>query len=426
MYYTPQDYDYREKPKRSSVLLLAVLIIVSAVAGAFLALVLYKAGETERVPGSVIQKTAVDYKVTDDAEVIIAKNNLYSMVSIEVKGGSAQYSGTGFIADYAQTEDALNPIIMTNYHVVSQAIKNPSKFKIYIKLFDKAEFFNTAAQVVGYDSQIDIAVLKLNIDLQDAKNRVVKFGNSRLIQYGQRAVAIGNALGGGLSVTAGEISIPEVVQELQLAENDDANGSVQHLIQTSAAINSGNSGGVLLNMSGNGEVIGVNTYKVTAQTISVGLNQSVNIPADNVGLAVPSNMAVAILDYIKDNSNGYQRTVGNIFSARKNFILNLENVVPALDNDYNNVLKITNLIGLNGKIITKINGINIEKFHPGLSVPSASIFQELSLYYGSSPSSLKDHPFYRLRLTFSNGDTYQFSNLYLQREISWLDELINT
>ena len=133
----------------------------------------------------------------------------------------------------------------------------------------KPIFFDTPALVLGYDSEIDIAVLKLGIDLQDVEYRVVEFGNSRQLRYGQRVVAIGNALGGGLSVTSGEISIPEVVQKIQL-EGSKADGTIQHLIQTSAAINSGNSGGVLLNMSGNGEVIGVNTYKVMAQTITLG------------------------------------------------------------------------------------------------------------------------------------------------------------
>lgn len=427
MYYTPQDNDYRVKPKRSFTVLIAFLLIISAVFGAGFSYLVFRISEPERVPGSIIQKTAVNYKVTDDAEVIIAQNNLPSIVSIEVKGGNAQYSGTGFIADYAQNGDALNPIIMTNYHVISEALNNWG-YKIYIKLFDKADFFDTTAKVIGYDSQIDIAVLKLEIDLQDVQNRVVRFGNSRLLHYGQRAVAIGNALGGGLSVTSGEISIPEVVQILQLDENKDANNSVQHLIQTSAAINSGNSGGVLLNMSGNGEVIGINTYKATAQTITLGYNQSVNIPADNVGLAVPSNMAAAILDYVKANTNNYQNVLrDNIKKVREDFVFNLENITATMDNNYNNVLKITgNILGLKGKIITKINDIDVDRFHQGMYVPSASIFQELFLYYGNTPSDLVDHPFYSLKLTFSDGQSVTVSGLYLQREIPWLDELINT
>jgi S1-C subfamily serine protease len=425
MYYDTQDNVYKEKPKRSFIVLMAFLLIISAAIGGFFSYLIFVFKEPERVPGRIIQKTAVDYNVADDAEAIIARNNLMSIVSIEVQGGSSQYSGTGFIADYVENEDALNPIIMTNYHVVKEAIRF-SKYKIYIKLFDKAAFFKTEAEVIGYDSQIDIAVLKLKIDLQDVQNRIVQFGNSRLLRYGQRAVAIGNALGGGLSVTSGEISIPEVVQLLQLSENEDANNSVQHLIQTGAAINSGNSGGVLLNMSGNGEVIGVNTYKVTAQTISLDYNQSIKIPADNVGLAVPSNMAVAILDYIKANTDGYEYKIGNIKDVRKNFVLNLENITASMDENYNNVLVITGINGWKGKIITKINGIDINEFHQGMYVPSASIFQELCLYYGNTPSDLSDNPFYRLTLTFSDEETHTISGLYLQREIPWLDELINT
>lgn len=431
-YYTNDNYEYQTKPKRTNILITAVLLIASAITGAFFSYLLFKASEPERVPGSVIQKTIVNYQVTDDAEVIIAKNNLFSVVSIETRGGNALYSGTGFIVDYVNKEDALNPIIMTNYHVISPAVEDKfSGYKIYIKLFDKADFFKTTAQVIGYDSEIDIAVLRLDVDLQDADKRVVEFGNSRLLQYGQRVVAIGNALGGGLSVTAGEISIPEVVQELTLSQKTGAHGTTQHLIQTSAAINSGNSGGILLNMSGNGQVIGINTYKATAETVSLGLGESVEIPADNVGLAVPSNMAVAVLDYIRDNSENYSKRVNDIASVRKSFEFNLKNVSAAMDNDYNNVLKISSSffdLRLRNKIITKINGVDVNDFHKGIYTPSASIFQELSLYYGNKETDLSDHPFYNLQLTLLEGKeevTYTIYGLYLQREIPWLDELID-
>lgn len=423
MYYTQEEYKNNNKQQRTSVLLIAVLLVLSLLLGAVISYFIYKAIEPERVPGRLIQKTAIDYKVTDDAEVVIAQNNLPSMVMIEVKRGGSQFSGTGFIADYAENGGAKNPIIMTNYHVIAEAVENFG-YKIYIKLFDKADFFDTPALVLGYDSEIDIAVLKLGIDLQDVEYRVVEFGNSRQLRYGQRVVAIGNALGGGLSVTSGEISIPEVVQKIQL-EGSKADGTIQHLIQTSAAINSGNSGGVLLNMSGNGEVIGVNTYKVMAQTITLG--QKIDIPADNVGLAVPSNMAVAILDYIKSSSGNYDQSIGEVARKRDTLKLNLENVSVVMDGQYNNVLKVNDyeLGALNGKIIVKINDIDISDFHQGTYVPSASIFPEISYYYDKTQQPhLSAHPFYSLKLTSDNGSTYTIGGLYLQREIPWLEELI--
>ncbi|HHW89524.1 MAG TPA: trypsin-like serine protease [Clostridiales bacterium] len=424
MHYTQEEYN-NKNPKRNSVFLIAVLLVLSLLLGAVTSYFVFKAIEPERVPGKLIQKTAIDYKVTDDAEVVIAKNNLLSMVMIEVKKGGSQFSGTGFIVDYVENGDAKNPIIMTNYHVIAEAVNNSVfGYKIYIKLFDKADFFDTPAQVLGYDSEIDIAVLKLGIDLQDVEHRVVEFGNSRQLQYGQRVVAIGNALGGGLSVTAGEISIPEVVQELQL-EGSKADGTTQHLIQTSAAINSGNSGGVLLNMSGNGQVIGVNTYKVMAQTITVG--QKIDIPADNVGLAVPSNMAVAILDYIKSSSGNYDQSIGEVARKRDILKLNLKNVSVVMDGQFNNLLKVDNdyrLGDLSDKIIVKINDVDINDLHQGTYVPSASIFPEISYYYGATPKpQLREHPFYRLELTFDNG-FYTINELYLQREIPWLKELV--
>ena len=140
MYYTQEEYKNNNKQQRTSVLLIAVLLVLSLLLGAVISYFIYKAIEPERVPGRLIQKTAIDYKVTDDAEVVIAQNNLPSMVMIEVKRGGSQFSGTGFIADYAENGGAKNPIIMTNYHVIAEAVENFG-YKIYIKLFDKADFF---------------------------------------------------------------------------------------------------------------------------------------------------------------------------------------------------------------------------------------------------------------------------------------------
>ncbi len=424
MYYTQE-----ERPRKSSGILIAIVIVLAIDLGAAASYIILKVNEPERVPGRIIEKTSVQYNVDDDTEVQIAKNNLYSTVEIEVLGRTSSYSGTGFIVDYINdtAKNAQYPVIMTNYHVISAAVEELG-YKIHIKLFDKATFFGVEAKVIGYDSEIDIAVLKLEIDLADVQQRVIKFGNSRDLQYGQRVVAIGNALGGGLSVTAGEISIPEVVQSITLEGNLKASGTIQHFIQTSAAINSGNSGGVLLDMKDHGRVIGINTYKAIADTAS-----GVNIPADNVGLAVPSNMAKAILDYIKAESNNFANKIGEV-SAARDFELNFNSLMADMDGNYNNVLKAQKDIKFSAGFfapvdiskddaITQINGINIDKFHTGTLIPSPSIFSELVLYYGSTPTNL-DVNFYRLNLTINNKTTLTIPNMYLQREIPWISDFL--
>ena len=329
MYYTQEN-----KPKKHFGLLIALVIVFALALGAVVTYTVIKINEPERVPGQLIKKTLVEYNVSDDAQVQIAKNNLISTVSIEVSGNGETYSGTGFIVDFVEdtSKNAKNPIIMTNYHVISAAAKS-SRYDIKIKLFDKANFFDTYADIIGFDSEIDIAVLRLPIDLQDADIRMVEFGNSRDLQYAQKVIAIGNALGGGLSVTSGEISIPEVVETIALTDDYNANGTTQHFIQTSAAINSGNSGGILLDMVGVGRVIGINTYKVIADNITSG-GTTIDIPADNIGLAIPSNMAKAILDYIKAKSNNYTQIVLDVKDARE-FALNFETLAPDIDDDFN-------------------------------------------------------------------------------------------
>lgn len=415
---------HESKPKKKWGLIIAIAIVLSILLGIFVTFAVFKVMQPERVPGKIIQKTAVQYNVSDDAVVTIAQNNLPSVVVIETRGGSEVYSGSGFIVGYVEdtTHNATYPIIMTNYHVISAAAEK-NGYKIFIKLFDKADFFKSNAEIIGFDSKIDIAVLKLKVDLQDVEQRVVEFGNSRGLHYGQRVVAIGNALGGGLSVTAGEISIPEVIQEITL-DNSNANQTIQHLIQTSAAINSGNSGGVLLDMLDNGRVIGINTYKLIADT-----KGDVNIPADNVGLAVPSNMAKAILDYIKSSSNNFKNYIGEV-STDRTWGLNLYNLEAGLDSENNNIIRTAQEIKFGqkviakGKTITKINGIEISSLHKGMYVPSPSIFTELELYYGSNADSgLQENKFYNLNLTI-DGEDFKIPNLYLQREISWMNEFL--
>lgn len=424
-------YTQEPRPKKRFGLIATFLIVLSLALGAVATYTIVKINEPERVPGRIIEKTAVEYNVNNDAEVIIANNNLISTVSIEVRGNGEIYSGTGFIVDFIQ-DTYKYPVIMTNYHVIGKAATN-SRYDIKIKLFEKANFFKTDAEIIGYDSEIDIAVLKLPVDFKDAEHiEAVEFGNSRNLKYGQKVVAIGNALGGGLSVTSGEISIPEVVETVTLTEGSNANNTTQHFIQTSAAINSGNSGGILLDMTGNGRVIGINTYKVIADNITSG-DTTIDIPADNIGLAVPSNMARAILDYIKAESNNYIQGISDVANMRK-FALNFETLVPDIDDDFNNVLKAQTTIDLGlgffnnlseDDIISHINGIEISRFHTGMPYPSASIFAELELYYGTAmDTGLQENEFYQLTLTIDNERTYKIPNMYLQREIPWIQDFL--
>src|ERR671927_1390939 len=141
--------------------------------------------------------------------------------------------GSGFVIDKAGH-------IVTNYHVVAGAKSVEVSFSNHDSM---------KAKIVGKDPGTDIAVLKVN-----ARSRALtplELGNSDAVRVGDAVVAIGNPFGLDRSVTAG------IVSAIQRAITAPNGYTIDHVIQTDAAINHGNSGGPLLN--GRGEVVGVNS-----------------------------------------------------------------------------------------------------------------------------------------------------------------------
>jgi S1-C subfamily serine protease len=152
--------------------------------------------------------------------------------------------------------------IVTNYHVIA----NASSVEVSFSNSD-----NLKARIVGSDPSTDIAVLQV-----DARSRALTplpFGNSDAVHVGDAVVAIGNPLGYDRSMTAGIVS---AVQRVINAPNEFR---IDHVIQTDAPINHGNSGGPLINSSG--QVIGVNAQIATGNSSSDG-----NI---GIGFAIPIN-----------------------------------------------------------------------------------------------------------------------------------------
>jgi S1-C subfamily serine protease len=164
--------------------------------------------------------------------------------------------GSGFVLDKQGH-------ILTNYHVVANARQ------VEVTLSSRKSY---RAEVIGGDSSMDLAVLKINApDLV-----VATLGDSRNLQVGQKVFAIGNPFGLQGTMTRGIISSIRPVQE------PDGN-RIEEAIQTDAAINPGNSGGPLLNSDG--EVIGINTMILSPVGQSAG-----------IGFAIPINTAKAVLN----------------------------------------------------------------------------------------------------------------------------------
>ncbi|MCW8332691.1 DegQ family serine endoprotease [Vibrio paucivorans] len=163
--------------------------------------------------------------------------------------------------------DAKKGHIVTNYHVINGAEK------IRVKLHDGREY---DAELIGGDQLSDIALLKL----ETAKNLTqISVADSNKLRVGDFTVAIGNPFGLGQTVTSGIVSA--------LGRSGLNLENFENFIQTDAAINSGNSGGALVNL--NGELIGINTAILGPNGGNVG-----------IGFAIPSNMMKNLTEQIKE------------------------------------------------------------------------------------------------------------------------------
>src|SRR5512139_3180856 len=167
--------------------------------------------------------------------------------------------GSGFIIDAAG-------LVVTNNHVISDADE------VNVILNDGSTL---KAEVIGRDQKTDLALLRVK---PDKPLKAVKFGDSDKLRLGEWVIAIGNPFSLGGTVTAGIVS----------ARNRDIqSGPYDNYIQTDAAINRGNSGGPLFNLSG--EVIGVNTAIISPSGGSIG-----------IGFAVPSKTVVPVVDQLRE------------------------------------------------------------------------------------------------------------------------------
>ena len=165
-------------------------------------------------------------------------------------------AGSGWIID-------ATGYVVTNNHVIEGAQS------ITVILDDGR---TVAAEIVGADALSDLAVLKI-----DAENLLaVSVGDSEKLRIGDWVIAIGNALGQGISATQG------VVSRKDASLSVDQGQTLYGLIQTDAAINPGNSGGPLVNMAG--EVIGINSVK-TAQ-----------VEVEGIGYAISTMQAMPIIE----------------------------------------------------------------------------------------------------------------------------------
>ena len=285
-----------------------------------------------------------------DTSVYAANKISPSIVGIEISYNvssifskleqTATASGSGIII----SEDGY---ILTNNHVVSTSTTDLSSYyqiseatSVHVYLHDDETPYE--AKIIGTDAETDLAVIKVDLTGLTA----AEFGNSDSLKIGEFAMAVGNPLGLKSTITSGIISAlnREVVDE---------DGKTYTLIQTDAAINSGNSGGALVNSQG--QVIGINTLKLSGSDI------------EGIGFAIPINSAVDIISDLITYNKVIRPYIGiggiditEALAKQNNLVIGV--YVKTID-DFSAAekagLKVGDvIIGINGTTITTMDELN--------------------------------------------------------------------
>lgn len=280
-------FEYSKSSNRKQVYTTILISFISAIIGGSCALGIYfgfNRASGDKVVDTSTSNSKVNYDISDlnlsqvslsnysDTAIYAAQKALPSMVSITVEYDvnymgmkkSAAGAGSGVVI----SDDGY---ILTNNHVISSS--DSSSFyqvsdakSVKVKIYgDETEY---TAEIIGTDSQTDLAVLKIDKTGLTA----AEFGNSSSVQIGEFVLAIGNPYNLDYSVTAGIIS---ALDRKMTVEN-----TTYKVIQADCAINSGNSGGALVNSKG--QVIGITTLKLSGTGI------------EGVSFAIPINDTISI------------------------------------------------------------------------------------------------------------------------------------
>lgn len=294
--------------------------------------------------------------VTSDVSDVVDKvmPSIVSITSMSVQevqsffGGTyeqtSEGAGTGIIIGKNDTE----LLIVTNNHVVE------GSDTLTVTFNDQS---SVEANIKGTDAAYDVAVIavaldQISDDTMDAIS-VATLGDSTNLKIGEPAIAIGNALGYGQSVTTGVISALGRSVSTTDTQTGETQESGAKLIQTDAAINPGNSGGALVNV--NGEVIGINSAKLTGESVE-GIGYA--IPISDVSDLIQNLMNQETKTKVPENERGLLGITG--MSVSDAFSQQID--VPA--GVY--VMEVSSGSGADeagmtkGSIITAINGSSID------------------------------------------------------------------
>ena len=225
---------------------------------------------------------SINITSTADKNLLAASKAVLSSVSIF----TSTAAGSGVI--YELDKKKGDAIIITNFHVVYDSKKNAIDSEILLLLYGMEHMdYAIPAEYLGGSMNYDIAILKVTASpvLATGNARAVEIADSDKVSILETAIAVGNPEGMGISATVGNINVDSEEIEIAFTVNGETAPVTLRVMRTDAAVNSGNSGGGLFNDKG--ELIGIVNAK------------SGDYSNDNIGYAIPSNVAVAVAENVK-------------------------------------------------------------------------------------------------------------------------------
>ena len=299
---------YKKKNKIRNTILTIMIFAILVVLGVYLYdtykdIKIYEPSyQTEKVQSTIHEQTVEEETENSKKVADVLEEIMESVVGIS----KLKEAGTSIFSNSNESELGLGTgvIVTDNGYILSNEHVTGSKHSTcYITLETGNRYTGT---VVWSDSDLDLSITKI-----DAKNlKYATLGDSDNIRIGENVYAIGNPIGFEFrrTVTSGIISGKN--RSIKLEEGNNLL-YMSDLIQTDATINPGNSGGPLIYP--NGEVIGINTVKITS--------------AESIGFAVPINVVKSVIEGFKNNGTFEQATLG-IYAYDRN-------VIPYLSSNIN-------------------------------------------------------------------------------------------
>ena len=235
---------------------------------------------------------------------------------------TSQSSGSGVI--YKLNKNKGEAYVITNHHVVYDATYGiSSSIKVYLYGQEGYEEYGMAATYVGGSLSYDIAILKItgSTVLMESIATAATFADSDNVAVLDTVIAIGNAQGSGISATVGYVNVES--EYLSMLGADEKTEISLRVIRTDAAVNPGNSGGGLFNDKG--EVIGIVNAKSASDSV------------DNIGYAIPSNVAKSIANNIIDYCDGTSKTC--VYRCLLGITISSENPTVVYDTETGKIYK---------------------------------------------------------------------------------------